>query len=200
MIPSCLTSSHLRLLVLPLEVLPQVLLRVEELQLLGAQLVEQLLEVGRIQWYQQLEGSLATLSEYLRDTMGGRLVQVLVSANSWTAIHGHVAYNRMAEWREPRASRSARMRPISSTEPWRSPGDMPAVGSSRVTTGEPPERAMPMESFLFMPPLRAFEGALRFGVRPVAVSSMSTSAFTRCWGTHLRQQKSSRCSCTVKFS
>eukprot|EP00972_Heterocapsa_arctica_P055231 8148737-Heterocapsa_arctica.AAC.1 len=65
----------------------------------------------------------------------------------------------------------------------------PAVGSSRVTTCEPPARAMPMESFRFMPPLSAFAGVLRLGPRPVAVSSDSTPFATWFLGTDLRQQK-----------
>jgi len=57
------------------------------------QVLEQLLEVGRIQWYQQLEGSLATLSEYLLP--GGETKELLLTERGNSVSYWQADYRNL---------------------------------------------------------------------------------------------------------
>mmetsp|Transcript_14291 Transcript_14291/g.29201 ORF Transcript_14291/g.29201 Transcript_14291/m.29201 type:complete len:332 (+) Transcript_14291:3232-4227(+) len=77
-------------------------------------------------------------------------------------------------------------------------GSMPEVGSSKMTTLLSPIRAIPTESFLFMPPESCFEVTFLFSVSPTSAMIFSTSAETLETGTPLKMANMRRCCATVR--
>mmetsp|Transcript_51931 Transcript_51931/g.157732 ORF Transcript_51931/g.157732 Transcript_51931/m.157732 type:complete len:297 (+) Transcript_51931:2-892(+) len=76
----------------------------------------------------------------------------------------------------------------------------PAVGSSSATMLDPPASAMQIDSFRFMPPLKARVGADFLAASPTSRSKLSISAWICERGMDLRQQNKRMCSSTVTFS
>mmetsp|Transcript_8940 Transcript_8940/g.8835 ORF Transcript_8940/g.8835 Transcript_8940/m.8835 type:complete len:204 (-) Transcript_8940:1262-1873(-) len=77
---------------------------------------------------------------------------------------------------------------------------MPEVGSSRKTILDPPMKAIPTDNFLFCPPDRVLEYALRFSVNPTLCIIFSTSSFRSALLVPLNVANSCKCSSTVNIS
>mmetsp|Transcript_53870 Transcript_53870/g.155584 ORF Transcript_53870/g.155584 Transcript_53870/m.155584 type:complete len:226 (+) Transcript_53870:139-816(+) len=110
-----------------------------------------------------------------------------MSASSMKCVDNNVVRPAL----RPASSRQMSRRDVAST---------PAVGSSSVTTLEPPAKAMQIDSFRFIPPLSARLEARRFSTKPTSWSKQSISVSSRSRGTDFKQQKSRKCSSTVAFS